>query len=260
MDESRRSILWLALGTLLLTLTTRITPQAAPPDIQWPAPPRRARETKSSSTPPKNPSTAKNNPPKPASKPSPSKSASPATMPAGKKWFTGDSSVHVISRKVWADQPPIMDRIDPMGSVNRITIHHEGWNPVNFTDVETTAERLELIRRSHINRLKSGDIGYHFVVDRAGRVWQAREARYQGAHVRSNNEHNIGVMCLGNFDVQSPTPAQLKSLLAVVKSLQRFYKVPASKVKTHREINPTDCPGTTLQAFIVKSRKNKSIA
>jgi hypothetical protein len=260
MEESRRGILWLALGMLLLTITGRTTPAPGVDSAStyYPAPSRRMRAIKSSKTPAKK---AKKSPAKKAPAPSAPKPTAPkpgagVTYP----WFKGDASLKVLPRTQWADARPLMDRMDPMGRVDRITLHHEGWNPVAFTDLPTTAERLELIRRSHINRLHSGDIGYHFVIDRAGRVWQAREARYQGAHVRSNNENNIGVMCLGNFDVQSPSPEQLKSLVATVKALRRFYKVPVYKVKTHREINPTACPGKNLQAFIVQARKNKSFA
>jgi hypothetical protein len=247
MQSTRRSILWLAIGAMLLSITNRITPASDTAGTQFAAPSRKRKATASVTPPPKKPV---------AKAPAPD----PSPMPFSSRWFTGAPTVGVISRAIWADARPIMDRMTPMDGVNRITLHHEGWNPVYFIDAPTTAERLELIRRSHINRLKSGDIGYHFIIDRAGRVWQGRQAMYQGAHVRSHNEHNIGVMCLGNFDVQSPSSEQLKTLLVLVKALQRFYKVPASRVKMHRELNPTDCPGTNLKAFIIKARKNKTIA
>jgi len=186
-----------------------------------------------------------NTPAKPAPKPvspTPGKTTPPSPAP-----ILG--GIQAIPRTSWASAPPMMARVNPMDGVRRITIHHEGWTPAYFTDTETMEDRLDLIRRSHIQRLGAGDIGYHFIIDRAGRVWQGRDVRYQGAHVRNNNEHNIGVMVLGNFDVQSPSDAQLDTLCDTVAKLAKQYRISnkAGSIRTHREINPTDCPGANLQ-------------
>lgn len=155
---------------------------------------------------------------------------------------------------------PVMSHVTAMEPINRITIHHEGWTPINFTDADAAAERLDLIRKSHIQRLGAGDIGYHYIIDRAGRLWQGREATYQGAHVRSNNENNLGVMVLGNFEVQAPTDAQLATLRDTLTKLIRQYRVSANRVYTHRELNPTDCPGANLQPRTVTLRAEASRA
>lgn len=167
--------------------------------------------------------------------------------------------IQAIPRSKWADAGPVMTRINPMGGVNRITIHHEGWKLVGFSDAATTAERIELDRRSHLTRLGAGDIAYHYVIDRAGRVWQGRDVRYQGAHVSGENEHNIGIMVLGNFDIQTPTDAQLASLNHSVAQLIRTYGLSPRKVFTHQELNPTACPGVALQPRIV-SMRNRAFA
>ena len=188
-------------------------------------------------------------PPAPAAKPNPAPIVAREAPPAPAIPQPAPGGIQAIPRSSWASASPIMARVNPMEGINRITIHHEGWTPAYFTDVDTMAERLDLIRKSHIQRLGAGDIGYHFIIDRAGRVWQGRDVKYQGAHVRNNNEHNVGVMVLGNFDVQTPTDAQLTSLRDTVSKLIRQYRVSnrAGNVLTHREINPTDCPGTNLQ-------------
>ena len=144
-----------------------------------------------------------------------------------------------------------------MKGINRITIHHEGWKVVGFDDYASTAARLDLIRRSHVNR-KFADIGYHFIIDRAGRVYEGRSVQYQGAHVRDNNEHNLGIMCLGNFDQQQPTDAQLRSLAATVALFRKRYNISASRVFTHREIVSTACPGRNLQSRVASLRRSKA--
>lgn len=162
--------------------------------------------------------------------------------------------IDAIPRSRWAKSNPIQTRLRSMGSIQRITIHHEGWTPVWFDDVANTSQRLESIRRSHLKRLRAGDIGYHFVIDRAGRVWQGRDLTHQGAHVRDHNAHNIGVMVLGNFDLQRPTERQANSLCNVLSNLMRQHRVSVDRIHTHQELNVTSCPGKALQSHTVALR------
>lgn len=161
-----------------------------------------------------------------------------------------------LPRLRWAKASPITSRMNPMNGIERITVHHEGWTPVHFSDVRSTAERLETIRAAHLERMTAGDIGYHYIIDRAGRIWQGRDLRYQGAHVKDQNEHNIGVMVMGNFDVQSPTRAQYATLQTLLTYLMHEYNVPRSRVFTHQELGTTHCPGTALQKHMVELRRN----
>lgn len=164
--------------------------------------------------------------------------------------------VRAIPRASWAKANPIPTRLNPMGSIKRITVHHEGWTPVYFTDTASTAARLESIRQSHLQRLGAGDIGYHYVIDRQGRLWEGRNIAYQGAHVSKENENNLGIMVLGNFTQQSPSSGQLATLQTVIASMMRQYRVPVARVYTHQELGPTSCPGTSLQSAMVSIRRS----
>lgn len=164
--------------------------------------------------------------------------------------------VRAIPRSSWAKATPIPSRLNKMGPVNMITIHHEGWTPVFFDDTQTTAARLDGIRRSHIDRLSAADIGYHYIIDRAGRVWEGRNIAYQGAHVREHNENNLGIMVLGNFDQQQPANAQVAALKNTLAALTKQYRLATSKVYTHQELNRTECPGRVLQSQMVTLRRN----
>jgi hypothetical protein len=145
----------------------------------------------------------------------------------------------------------------PMGLIERVTIHHSGF-PQAWTldDQGPTAEHLEFIRRFHTDAPPAGrgwaDIGYHFAVDRAGRVWQGRSLLYQGAHVRNHNQNNVGIVVLGNFDLQSPTPDQVHGLTDLVTYLRCIYMMGQMEIWTHRELadEPTSCPGETLMAQV----------
>ena len=187
-------------------------------------------------------------------RPEPPRVTGPTNPPEAPKAPTG--TVRAIPRSSWAKAGPIGSRVNPMGSVSMITVHHEGWTPVWFTDTGTTAGRLDSIHRSHLERLRAGDIGYHFIVDRGGHLWEGRNLGYQGAHVREHNEHNIGIMCLGNFDKQQPSDAQVATLRATIVTLMKQYRISSNKVYTHQELNKTECPGRVLQAQMVQLRRN----
>lgn len=159
----------------------------------------------------------------------------------------------VLGRDQWAKGAPAPELMDRLGGVRYITIHHDGMNPFYGDDAGAAADRIELIRRSHRGK-GWGDIGYHFVVDRGGRVWQARSLSYQGAHVKDYNELNIGIMALGNFDIQSPTDAQITALSRHVNAVMNRYRVSASNVRSHQEWSATACPGRNMQGRFVTLR------
>ena len=144
-----------------------------------------------------------------------------------------------------------MNRMSP---IRYITVHHDGMQPFFEADQTSTAARIEAIRRAHRGR-GWGDIGYHFVVDRAGRVWEARSTSYQGAHVKDHNFANIGVVALGNFDQQQPSRAQLNTVQHLLGELMNSYGVPTSRVRTHQEWAATACPGRHLQEYMNTSRQ-----
>ena len=169
------------------------------------------------------------------------------------------TALRTVSRSQWAKGSPIQSRLNKMGTVNRITVHHEGWKNVYFTDAASTAKRLDSIRRSHLQRLRAGDIGYHFVIDRSGRLWEGRSLGYQGAHVSKQNQNNLGFMVLGNFNQQQPSQQQLASLNKALTHFMRRYRVPTSRVYTHREIGSTTCPGKYLQAHMDSVRRRRQI-
>ncbi|MBY0113888.1 MAG: peptidoglycan recognition protein family protein [Phycisphaerales bacterium] len=160
---------------------------------------------------------------------------------------------NVIARSTWTRQSVIRSLANPMNGVNRITIHHDAIPSQNLRTQSDAVARLNSVRQSHI---KEGwaDIGYHYVIDPQGRVWEGRPLTFQGAHVKDHNEHNIGVMCMGNFEQQRPTSNQIASLDGFVGVLMRRHRIPVNRVYTHREIMPTACPGRNLQGYMLATR------
>jgi N-acetylmuramoyl-L-alanine amidase len=170
------------------------------------------------------------------------------------------SPAGVLPRSWWTKAGPIRSKVNPMNGVTRITVHHEGHTPVWFTDQASTRARLEQVRNIHTRDRRWGDIGYHYLIDRAGRVIEGRSIAYQGAHVSKQNPHNVGVMLLGNFEKQSPSRAQFVGLQTTLRQLMLTHRVPVSRVYTHRELGPTVCPGRNLQPRVALLRTSGALA
>ena len=164
----------------------------------------------------------------------------------------------ILTRAAWTRGRPIYARMDRMQPIRYITVHHDAHEGY-LTAKGDVAARLESIRLYHRDVRGWGDIGYHFAIDRAGRVWEGRPISWQGAHVSDHNEGNIGVMALGNFNEQSPSAAQVAALDRHVSYLMGKYNVPLSRVRTHREWAPTICPGNSLQAHMDEVRRNRRL-
>ncbi|MBL8885796.1 MAG: N-acetylmuramoyl-L-alanine amidase [Phycisphaerales bacterium] len=182
----------------------------------------------------------------------PPKSVGAAPAPAQSSAIYGLPS-NVMPRSAWTNAGVIRSLANPMNGVNRITVHHDAIRSDNVRTQRDAVARLNQVRASHL-REGWADIGYHYVIDPQGRIWEARPLGYQGAHVKDKNEHNIGVMCMGNFEMQRPTPQQTAALDAFVATLMQRHKIPNSRVYTHQELGQTACPGRNLQNYMLASR------
>lgn len=174
--------------------------------------------------------------------------------PSGTFGYSG-----LVQRSSWSRGNPVPALMDRMLPINRITVHHDGMSPFTATAQSAAASRIEAIRRAHRNQ-NWGDIGYHFLIDPSGRVWEGRPLAWQGAHVKDNNEGNIGICVLGNYEQQSITDRQVFALDNFLASTMRQYRIAKNRVYTHREFRPTACPGRSLQARMDTMRTSRSSA
>lgn len=174
-----------------------------------------------------------------------------------------DYDVPVIARKEWGSMPAHPENMDKnSGGWKRITVHHSADRdppPLDGT-VAASAAAVRSIQKAHVEGKDThyGDIGYHFVIDPYGKVFQGRELKYQGAHASGdNNVQNIGVCLIGNFDNERPTEAALAALRKMLDELRSDYKIARSSVYTHKDLKSTDCPGRYLAPWVAKYRAGK---
>jgi hypothetical protein len=181
-------------------------------------------------------------------------------VPEGPKTAVTIDGGQVVPRSAWTRAGPDLSHMRPMDGVKLVTVHHSGDGKAFLaTDATEVAMHIEGVRQWHRQR-GMVDIGYHFAIDRAGRVWQLRHWKYEGQHVRIGaggvrwNEHNIGVVVLGDFTRQNLSAAQTERLVEFVGFLRTRYTLPRGAVKMHGELVDTDCPGGTLGTFIKQQR------
>ncbi|MCA8962387.1 MAG: N-acetylmuramoyl-L-alanine amidase [Planctomycetes bacterium] len=166
--------------------------------------------------------------------------------------------IAVHSRREWGARP-MRRNADAMGKVQAITIHHTG--EAGSPDVEDVGEVREYLRRQqrYAQRQRGwADIGYHFLIDPHGEVWEGRPLRFQGAHAGNPrlNKGNIGIAVIGNFQRSKPTTAQLATLERLLLQLCRTHHVQLDRVYTHSErrvsggLADTVCPGRYLASVI----------
>ncbi len=189
----------------------------------------------------------------------PSDTREPAYSPPAVAQYVPESPNGIYPRSAWTTAGPARP-YQPMDGINLLTFHHDG-DPRPFYDSGywQTARYLETIRSGQIHR-GFQDIGYHFAIDREGRVWQLRPLEFRGQHVRDGwNDHNIGVVVLGNFMLQEPTTQQKEKICSFGSLLRRQYGLSIRQVKTHQELVSTECPGVNMEPYMKYVRRNDLI-
>jgi N-acetylmuramoyl-L-alanine amidase len=167
---------------------------------------------------------------------------------------TPSPSLQAQPRSAWNPAPIQQGHLDPMGRIWRVTVHH---SDIWFRDTSTAAAAAQIrqIQRQHMVDRGFGDIGYHYLIDPAGRIWEGRDLRWQGAHARGeHNKGNVGICVLGNFvsgsHGQAPTEAQQRALASLLTQAMQTWSIPVEQIHTHRDFVQTECPGAQLQAVV----------
>ncbi len=113
---------------------------------------------------------------------------------------------------------------------------------LHHTALPATDGPLE-IQLKHTKDKGWADIGYHFVIDDQGVIYEGRDIGVRGAHVGGHNTGTIGIALTGNFEHTDPTDAQLESVMALGRYLAYEYQL--THLAGHRDFQPGDtvCPG-----------------
>ncbi len=158
----------------------------------------------------------------------------------------------VLPRGAWRPSQEVdKQRLRPMARPFRITVHHSA-TAVRQDSWAATCAAIRAIQTYHVVKKGWADIAYHFVIDRAGRIWEGRPLAYQGAHAGSThlNRGNVGIVVLGNFERRKPTPGEEAGLSWLVDQLSRRYSISADQIFCHSDLKATRCPGQHLKPLV----------
>jgi len=114
------------------------------------------------------------------------------------------------------------------------------------------------VHRWHLDRGWAG-IGYNFIVDQCGAIWNGRGMEAVGAHAANHNGTTIGIACQGNFDsVHREMPAaQFNALIWLIKHIRGIYgQIP---IHAHSDLAATACPGRFFPLEEVINAESRSL-
>lgn len=178
------------------------------------------------------------------------------------KKFVGNA-LSVVSRYAWGGGA---GRNDRKHAPALVTVHHTDGHPRTlFSD---SVEEMRGYRAYHMNERGWADIGYHFVIDGAGRVLEGVHSDIVASHTLNNNTNNLGVAVMGNFEpghdkLNDKQKVSLQGLISYIafdygmNTQERCdYKRQGKKrsgycfVRPHMHFKPTDCPGADIMDYL----------
>lgn len=149
--------------------------------------------------------------------------------------------------------------------VNLFIVHHTAESALAAK--KSGVERMRVLYEYHTIARGWGDIGYNFVIDPEGNIYEGRAggASIVGAHSFCNNVGTIGIALMGNFQVGEPPKAQLQGLRLLLIQLSDEYGIdPLGRtthhgkmyptIVGHRDVRPTACPGSYSYALFPQVR------
>lgn len=116
--------------------------------------------------------------------------------------------------------------------IKYIVVHHsasDGQGPADYANY-------------HVSHHGWPGIGYHFVIQPDGAIYQTNHLETVSNHVRNNNTPSIGICLSGNLDEHDPTRQQERSLKKLIGWLKLRFMYSLT-VHRHGEFVNTSCPG-----------------
>ncbi|MCM2577927.1 FG-GAP-like repeat-containing protein [Streptomyces meridianus] len=250
---------------------TSETPTATPGDTTTPAPTASAAPTDTATATPSETVT---------SSPSETASPTPTVPPAPPSTVTRPP---IVSRAQWgADESRVDDPPEYIEAVKAVFVHHTvGTNNYSCADSPALARG---IFEYHVETNGWNDLGYNFLVDKCGTVFEGRaggvDLPVKGAHTYGFNSDSAGIAVLGDFQsgAGKPTRQALEAVARVAAwKLGQYGGDPSGEVtltaagdtgvwntgdqatlKTvsgHRDGFATECPGDNLYAKLPEIRR-----
>ncbi|MEV5313635.1 peptidoglycan recognition protein [Streptomyces sp. NPDC052610] len=179
----------------------------------------------------------------------------------------------IVSRSGWGADEKLRERkFVYTKKVKAAFVHHSATG--NNYSCSQAPSVIRGIYRYHVKSMGWRDIGYNFVVDKCGNIYEGRAGGVtkpvMGAHTLGFNTDSMGIAVLGTFDTARPSKATVKALgrltawklglhggnprgKTYLKSgggnlYRKGKKVRLNVISGHRDGFATQCPGRQLYA------------
>ena len=178
----------------------------------------------------------------------------------------------IVTRAEWGADESLRRGTPEFAPINRAIVHHT----VTANDETDPAARVRAIHEFHVVGNRWADIGYNFLVDGAGRIYEGRSAGgggpfgedgsgagVTGAHAEGHNTGSVGIAVLGTYTGAGvvPSEAALDGVAAVVAWKLGNRNVDPRAAGTligHRDVVATGCPGEGLHRQLPQLRERSA--
>lgn len=143
----------------------------------------------------------------------------------------------IVSRAEWGARAPRQRSMNDWPNGVDLWVHHTSG---------PQSQSVKSIQDFHMNGRGWSDIGYNYLIDFDGQVFEGRGLNVHGAHSPGKN-HEPAVSLIGDYSSIHPSDFQRGK----VWELAEFLK--AGRLRGHRENTATTCPGNAAFKDIVKS-------
>ena len=197
-----------------------------------------------------------------------------STVPAALPVATSANGlpVPVTTRAEWGANASYMSWDPDYASAGHVVVHHTAGT--NNYSAGQSASIVRGIYYYHAVTLDWGDIGYNFLIDKYGTVFEGRSGSVAapagrmsvGAHARGVNTGTMGLSMMGDYSSISPSDAQLSSVgkmagwflkragimdangwaglhVWTTERYQAGSTISMPRILAHRDVGYTSCPG-----------------
>ena len=212
--------------------------------------------------------------PAPVAQPAAASVTAPATVPVVAPAATTANGlpVAVTTRAEWGANASYMSWDPEYARAGHVVVHHTAGT--NSYSAGQSASIVRGIYYYHAVVLDWGDIGYNFLVDKFGTVFEGRSGSVAapagrmsiGAHARGVNTGTMGISMMGDYSTVSPSDAQLSSVgkmagwflkragisdvtgwaglhVWTTERYQAGSTISMPRILGHRDVGYTTCPG-----------------
>ena len=144
-----------------------------------------------------------------------------------------------------------------MRKIDTIITHCTATRP-NWWSGKTSQEKVNEVRRWHVEDRGFSAIGYHYLIDRDGTVTEGRPLERTGAHAKGHNTGSVGIALFGGHGgnvadqfEDNFTEDQDRALRELIDTLKADH--PITKTIGHNEVANKACPTFVVRDWVVKA-------